>query len=615
MKKTALAALALLLAIGAAAGSPAIRHAKVSTKPASSDPTVVGGPDWNADHVIDPVALGSAMHLQITSADPNGVLTGPGLALDLAHSQLYISTGGTTWVSLVRSDGGSPLPATAFAWFGDSNTIGMGATTDNAVRWNNVVSGASPVPNTSVGFNCIYSAASTEPLTLVDMGTGDLRVSNVSSFPGYGQELSAGQALFDLLNGVGTVATTGNKPWFIKFGISGVELRQLLPASTYGTATPGFGGLNAYNYFRTRTQAVLAGAGRRLGGIFITAGGNDGANATDAGNVAANMNTLVAQLRADFGPQLAVVFVRLNVNVSPSITFASTVISQLNTAATQIANSKLMVIDAYPMASDQLHYKADPVWDMGLQFLEAMRRLIGVQSRTVTVPTIVGYGTPAYNNAGGALKPFGYNLAVHGDLELMFVAAMKNSGSPTASSGWTAAGWTQVGNGAQAIGGQTQEWALFSRPLFQADLDANSGMPPQVSITTGNDENYAVRVAVRGPTLFPTVDGSAVSYAATSFGSTGISAAGVTTTTANDAVLVFVASQGGGSSPTEHMTASNATISPALVFDAPLVQNTSNFGLLALFAGRKATAGATGTTTVTPSINANPSGFTVAIKP
>lgn len=555
------------------------------------------------------------------SGDPNGAVSG--VAGDLVRDtqgQLWLNvttpagTPGTLWTPMVRGDGQTASNATAFAWFGDSNTIGEGATTDNAVRWNNVASGSSAVPIASVVFNEIYSNASSEPLTLVDKGTTDLQVANVSSFPGFSQELSAGQALFDLLNGVGTTPTAGNKPWFIKNGVSGVELKQCLPGSTFGLATPGFGGLNYYNYFKTRTLALLATAGRKLGGIFITLGGNDGVNSTDAGNVAANLNTLVAQLRTDFGPQLAVVFVRLNVHVDGSITFASTVISQQNLAATQIVNSKMMVIDTYPMASDNLHYKADPVWDMGLQYLEAMRRLRGMMARRVTQPTLIGWGTPSYNNAAGALTPRGYNLSIHGDLELCFIAAMKNSSTATASSTWTASGWTLSASGAQAIGGQTQEWALFSRAVLQSDLDGNSGMPATFSCTTGNDENYSVRVTVRGPNLFPSIDGSITSYAATTFGTTGINAGGVTTTGVNDLVLTFIAGQGGGASLTEHMAVSNGTTNPVVIIDAPLIQNTTNYGLLAVVAGVKSAAGATGTTVVTPSITTNPTGCTVALK-
>ncbi len=268
------------------------------------------------------------------------------------------------------------------------------------------------------------------------------------------------------------------------------------------------------------------------------------------------------------------------------------------------------MIDSYPMASDNLHYKADPTWDMGLQYVEAMRRLRGISARRVTQPTVVGYGTPSFNLT--TLAPRGYPLSVHGDLELLFVGSMKNSGGATNIP--TPAGWTSLQTLSQAIGGQTQKAAIFSRTLLQSDLDASSGLPPAVSIAHGNDEGYSVRVTVRGPNLFPSIDGSVVAYAATAFGTGGVNATGPTTTGTNSAVLTFVCSQGGGTSPTEHMTDANATTAPALVVDAPLLMNTTNYGLLALFAGVKATPGATGTDVVTPSITANPSGFRLAVK-
>jgi hypothetical protein len=612
--KKLLTAFALLCMVATTAATPVvttgIQHDKVSHKPASADPTVISGPDWNAGHRVDPPALLGALNISVITADPNGTVptVSGSLAWDMTNGQLWIHTGGSTWTSFVRADGGSSPPATAWAFFGDSGINSQGVNTDAAVRWNNVVSGSSPVPNTNAVLNTIYSTASTEPLTMVDLGTTDLRVHNVGTVPGYGFELSFGPALFDLVNGVGAAATTGNKPWLLVFGISGVELKQVLPGSTYGQASPALGGLNVYNFWKTRTQAILAASGRRLAGImFGSLSGNDAANSPDANAVAANMVTLATQVRADFGPQVAIVWLKLHSGAA--VPFNSTVRAQQILGAALIPNCRLLTIDSYPLLSDFLHWGADTVWDMGLQQLEAIRQMRGIPPRTVTRPTVVGYGTPDYNKAAGALAPRGYPLSRDHDFELLGVAAMKITGSPTTIP--TPAGWTLQGNSSQVISGETQEFALFSRQLLQADLDVNGGLPPAVSITTGNDENYAVRVSIRGTSG---IDGAVVSYAATSFGTGGQNAGGTTTTGINDLVLTWVFGEAGSSSATEHFTATNATTSPTVIFDAPLIQNTSNFGLLALFGGLKATAGATGTTVITPSVVTNPSGFTVALK-
>jgi hypothetical protein len=613
MKKI-ITAIALLCALNVvfADPPPAIRHTKICAAPEGSDPAKIRCSDWNADHVVDPVLLSAELRINVVAADPNGVLSG--FRGDLARDttgQLYINTtGGTVWVPFVRADGNVPLSENAWAFFGDSGINSQGVNTDNSVRWNNVVSGSSPVPNANVVLNTIYATASSEPLTMVDLGTTDLRAHNVGSPPGYGFEFSFGQAIFDLVNGVGTTATAGNKPWLLVFGISGVELKQLLPASTYGQASTAFGGLNAYNFWKARTQALLAASGRKLGGIILgSLGGNDASNSPDANAVAANMVTLATQIRSDFGPQVAIVWLKLHSGAA--VPFNSTVRAQQVTGCSLIPNCRLLVIDSYPLLSDNLHWGADPVWDMGLQQVEAIRQMRGIPARVVTQPTIVGYGTPDYNKAAGALAPRGYPRSKHGDIELLGVASLKLTGSPTTIP--TPAGWTSLGNSSQTVSGETQEFALFIRNVTQSDLDANGGLPPAVSITTGNDENYAVRITIRGPSLFPTIDGSVISYAATAFGTGGVNAGGTTTTGANDLVLTWVFGEGGSSSPTEHFIASNATTSPTVVFDAPLVQNTSNFGLLALFAGVKATPGATGTTVITPSVTTNPSGFTVCL--
>jgi len=505
---------------------------------------------------------------------------------------------------------------TAWGFLGDSGINSQGVNTDNAVRWNNVVSGTSAVPDTRAVINTIYSTASSEPLTMVDLGTTDLKAHNVGAPPGYGWEFSFGRQIFEIINGVSGVASARNKPWLLVAGIAGVELKQTLPASSYGTGSPALGGLNWYNFVKARWQALLATSGRKLAGIFLgSLGGNDATNSPDANAVAANMNTLAAQLRSDFGSQLVIIWLKVHAQANIAVVpFRDTVRAQQVTGIATIANSRLLSIDSYPLLSDLLHWGADPVYDMGLQQAEAARQMRGILPRTVTQPTVIGYGTPDFSKAAGALTPRGYPLARHGDFEAVFVVATKESGSAVASSGWTASGWTLAASGAQVISGLTQEFALFTRQVLQADLDANGGLPPAFSCTTGNDDNCAVRVCIRGPNLFPSVDGSIVSYAATVFGTGGVNAGGVNTTGTNDLILVFMCGFGGGASPTEHFAVSNATIGATVLIDAPLAQATTNYELLAVAVGTKATAGATGTTVVTPSITTNPSGFTVAIK-
>jgi hypothetical protein len=503
----------------------------------------------------------------------------------------------------------------AWAFLGDSNTLDQGVTTDKAVRWNAVVDASnSLVTDQRATINTIYGTAVNEPIALVDLGTTTLRAHNASSFPGYGQERSFGPGMFDLLNGVGATPTTANRPLLMVFGISGVDLKQMLPASTYGQATPAFGGLNAYGAWKARTLALLAIAGRKLGGVTITLGGNDTSNGTDSAAVGANMVTLATQIRVDFGAQVAIIWVKLNALANVDTTNRATVRAQMVLGAAAIPGCKLVGIDTYPLNGDGLHYGADPTWDMGLQYLDAMRAAVGLIARSVTQPTVIGYGTPAFNNAGGALAPRGYPLSRYGDTEVMFVAAMKNSGTAVASSTWTASGWTLVASAAQAISGQAQEIALFTRNVLQADLDGNDGLPAAASVTTGNDENYAVRLTVRGPKAFPTLDGSVVSFLATGFASSAVNASGPTTTGTNSLVMTLIAGQGGGPSLTEHFAVSNANTLPSILIDAPLPQNTTNYGLLAVGVGTKAAAGAVGTTVVTPSITTNPSGFTVAFQ-
>lgn len=497
---------------------------------------------------------------------------------------------------------------------GDSNFVSMGVTTDNMSRQPNVIA-----PNQSVMLDKIYGTSSSEPVPLVDMGRGFLRAANVSSFPGFGPELSFGKELYDLLNGFGTAPTAANRPWLLSWAIAGVQLNQMLKTSTYGTTTPAFGGLNAYGAFLARINALLAMTGYQIALMVSNLGPNDGADATLASQVAAHLVTWWGQIQGDLGTGFPLLQLQMNPNADSAFR-PSTVRPQLALGISQIPGAAIVEQAETWLNTDNLHIRSRGIWTVGGRLAAAgVRDQLGLLPRTTSIPAVLGYGEPEMHPVSGStttLKPCAYPMTQAVDLQLLLCGSMKNSGSYTAVPSPTvpASGWTQLGNSSQAISGQTQGFALFSRPVSQADIDTNNRIPPGATILLSNDENYCKLLTLFGAGALA-LDGSVQTWSETSFSNTAFAAPGPTTTKANALVVIAFVTQGGGLSPNEHFTVSNANLTNlTIVSDEPYTLSTGNFGVLVYAVGTKVTPGAVGNTTITKSasFNAAVCGFTAA---
>lgn len=498
------------------------------------------------------------------------------------------------------------------AFLGDSNFMSQGVTTDQASRQDDVLTS-----NLSCILDKIYGTASSEPVPIVDKGSGFLRATNVSTFPGFGPELSFGKDIFGLYNGFSTPVSANNRPWLVNFSISGVRIKDFLPLATYGTATPEFGGLNAYGAFRARVRASENASGKTLGLLISNLGPNDGANPTDANNVAANWVTFWTQFTADF-PTALLILLQMNVNCDAA--FNPTLVRpKMALAASQIAGSRLVIADDLELNSDNIHYGARRMYTIGRRFAAAARDVKGLLPLTSTIPAFRGYGQPEFHPVSGStttLKPAAYALTQDRDLQLLMVGSMKNSGSYVAIPSPTvpASGWTQLGNSTQVTGGQTQGFALFSRPTAQVDLDTNNHNAPGATILLSNDENYAKLFTIFGAGALA-LDGTVTTFKATSFSNSAFVAAGVTTTKDNSLVVIAFVTQGGGLSPGEHFAVTNPNLTNLrIVSDEPYGLSTGNFGVLVVAVGTMENHGPTGNTTITPSasFNAMTCGFVAA---
>jgi hypothetical protein len=498
-------------------------------------------------------------------------------------------------------------------FIGNSNWNSAGATTDGASRQDDILSA-----NPSCLLDKIYGTSAGEPVPTFDMGRGPLRAANVSSFPGFGPEVSFGKEIFSLLNGFGAAPTQSNTPWLVCCSISGVRLLDCLPAASYGTSTPTFGGLNFYNFAKARYRAAEAASGRTLSLLVSDLGPNDGANATDAALVASRWVTFWTQFLIDF-PGAQLVLLQMNVNCDSS--FRPTVVRpQMLLASQEIVGCRLVVADDQGLNSDNIHYGARRIYTIGQRLAAAARDQLGLLPRTTTIPAFLGYGQPEFHPVSGSsttLKPAAYAMTGDKHLQLLLCASNKwPSGTYVAIPSPTipASGWTQLGNATQAFGTATQGFALFSRPVAQADLDTNDHNAPGATILLSNDESYCKLFTLFGAGALA-LDGSVVTSKETSFSNSDFAMAGPTTTKNNSLVVIAFVTQGGGLSLGEHFAVVNANLANlTIITDEPYALNTGNFGVLVVAVGTKVTAGAVGNTTIkkSASFNAAPCGFVAA---
>lgn len=579
-----------------------INHAKVSGKAAGSDATLVGGPDWDADHTINLTALSAALKITIVNGNPNGVTTGAigDLVRDTSTGQLWTNTNGTTgWTAFVRADGQTALARTFIATIGDSNTVGQ-SNTDKAGGEENIL-----VPNTNVVYDDFYSVASSEPLTFIHL-TGDLRIQVVSTTPGYGYEIAMGKALYEIINGVGTPATAANKVWLAKMGISGTTLAQWVSAS-YGITTFG---VTLYNNWKARMLAIQAASGRTLGAVVVNLGTNDAAGTTDANNMAANITTLISRIRTDFGNQVTIIWIKTHVSTgNPQVT---TVRAAIDSSMLGVANSAVIQIDDTTILADALHYESESSWTIGERCAYTLASVQGYPKRTTTVnPIIVGYGTCERNSGSGitSLSPRSWPGTQDGDTMYLFGLSTWATGTPAqpaTASGWTAIDGAIIG----PFSGITSVWWLWRRDVLQADF-VNGHTPPP-AITFGGAEGAIQIFTARGVGRFPAQDGSVTRLAGAAFSTATVNAAGVTTALPNGLVLTFIAGLAGGSGFGQHLNVSGGA-SAALLKDAPYNIATGNYLSIAVAQGIKTVAGATGTVVVTPTLSTTPVGVTLAL--
>lgn len=499
-------------------------------------------------------------------------------------------------INAVDTLGNGEAPRTLYVLAGNSQFNSLGVDATGAARQDNVLT-----PILSCVLDKIYATSSAEPVPVVDMGRGDLRVANASGTPGFGPELFFGPEIYRLLNGV-AAPTASNKPWLLSFSIAGAPLFNMLKAASYGTATPAFGGTNAYTAIVNRIKAARGDSGREIGAFISDLGPNDGANVSDANQVAARWVQMWSDLQNDLGTGFPLILLQMDQNADAAF-HPAIVRAQQALAVSNIPGARLVVPDGLQLNSDLLHYGTRPIGTVGGMFAAAVRDVRGLPATTSATVAFRGYGQPQYSSSTiGAVtfKPFPNPLTQDGEVQFLAIGAMKNSGgyvtipAPTVP----ASGWTQQGNTTQVFGGQTQGFALFSRPTTQVDVDGNNHLPPNAQILLSNDENYCKLFTVFGP-RFP-VPRNFTPFSRASYGNTTQTVASINSTRPFALVVIVFVTQGGGPAITEQFTVTNSNLTNLrVVSDEPYGLATSNFGVLTVAVGTMVTPGAIGPTQIT----------------
>lgn len=552
--------------------------------------------DYNSAHKFNAVTVSTAIGIHVVSGDPNGSLTaGKGeLARDTTLGQLWINTsGGSVWTSLVRADGGSANPATLFVTLGDSNTVGVVQTATSTTEF------GLDVPDANINFNGHYALASSDPPTFVNINTGPLVPHTDGGVTDAGYYNMVGKTI---------IQRVGHGAWLSQFAISGTRLADWHPGSTYMLASTG---TNLYNTWKLWVQALSAASGRRVGGLIVNLGTNDAVLTGDASAFAARIASIVSQIRSDFGNAgLPVVWIRTHSATDPGThPFLSTVRAAQDAAPLSIPNFRTVNIDNAKLVGDLLHYTNDTSPSIGDRAATAMLDLAGYPRLSVpgAQADIVSWAPASWGS--GNPTPVAPADIKHGDTLLMGVF----TGSTVASSIATPSGWTSVVAANATVSGIIQRVALFSLSVTQTILDANDGTIPAVTVTvTGSGDNVAQIFCLRGGSgaLFPSIVASSA-FIDPTFGTGPSSPTGVTTTGANQRVLIFTGGFTG--SNIANMTAVNAALAGVTeVKDQVYNMPDTNFQLIALTKGIKATAGATGTHTVTSATSMILSTITVA---
>lgn len=471
---------------------------------------------------------------------------------------------------------------------GDSNTtgIGVGDSADTGF--------AVGTPITTTPYNRHYAVGVGPPPTFVDFPSantfGSLGLYAASSTQSLGMELTLGPAL---------VAGGLPSPAIALMSVSGSTLAvEWLPTGTYPAAGAG----NLFNLFVAYAKGIAG--GRSIPVSVWNLGTNDALDAGQANAFQTNMGAFATALRAAFGANHVIVWVKTNVNTGNA--FTSTVRAKQVAYAATDSLFYLVDDDDLSLLGDGLHFLTNGYLTLGQRAAAGALSKLGYAAQTVTgAPSVLGYG-PESHGSSSPLSVVSWGGERDGDLQLLHVNLGIVAGSIT-----TPAGWTLVDTVSSTAAGVTEQTAVYTRAVTTALLNANGGHMPAASVAFATAARAAAKTyTVRGPNANPTVDTSAFTGPNT-FDTGPTAHTGVTTTAASELVAVF---SGGYCGSSGTMSATSTLTGFRQIQDTATVIVTDR-EIMDLWTGTQAAAGATGNVSVSSSANMAKLGAVIGVKP
>lgn len=429
-----------------------------------------------------------------------------------------------------------------------------------------------------------YALAASDPITFETDVSGGVRPDHIGGTRGMSMEISMGQ----VFTAAGLNCVMGS------WGVFGMSCAQSIPASTYPTQPPA--GPNALAQFIAFGHALEVAQGALTKVILLSEGNNDGANSTDANNLAANSATLATALLAAF-PGARIIWIKINADTvnATGVPNEATAISQQ--AAFFAANPSIVPIynDDCALFSDHAHFTGDTALTVGQRVAFAALDLLGVaRVHPATFPAVLGFG-PQLFSAGLSMSPHSWGGAQAGHLEILVRASLTGSGVNNAFA--DPAGWTLVATTTSASGGATIRVAFYRRAVDASMLTANHGNTAPTTVPAVNSNEFSDIITIGGPNANPTIEASQLSKN-DAFG-TGLTMAGVTTLGANRTVVMITVGFRTNATPNPVTITGTNLAGVALIRNGTRDSGLSNFCTIDVQTGHLAAAGPSGTGTTT----------------
>jgi hypothetical protein len=389
-------------------------------------------------------------------------------------------------------------------------------------------------------------------------------------------------------------ASTIDGKWFAaKFWIDGSGLENNWLNASYPTAGP-----QLMTQLQTFITAQLAAFNATLAGIVWIQGEKDGSESPDLANYGTNMASFFSTLRSAYGASVPIVIHRQSNNVSTTLVAHPELRSRQESHIAATSNAAITYGDDLPLR-DTLHYSDDSYATMGVRVASALVGLIS--AATPPAPRWLAAGIPVVASSIQSATP-AWPAHDVGDRAYLIVAG-QGINNYTLS---TAAGFTAVS------GSPIRDSTLFSYARLQVweCVASSSAMAsPTVADVASDDSKMAMIVVVRGSSATDAI----ASDATTGTASTTVTFPSVTSTVDNALILNIAAIR------IDIGTAqASAWTNAALTDLTEHVDNHTATGAgcgIIISAGRKATAGATGSTTATLAAASTQARMTIAIKP